>query len=245
MARDEYLFCNIAWMKYYKGIQYDDAPKLGGDNPEKHECCNFVDVDGMHYGYVQVSGRLDRLGPPSSRTDDQVDGVTVVWTATDPKNGGTKVVGWYRNATVYREWQKLARGRSELHDRQRIDQYRIVAPANESRLIHHTKRVVPMPTRTGISEDKPEWGRGTSLVTYARDENGTLHAHFSHDAARILRLIRLGPTGSARPTADEVEDEIDHDQSSTDTERETLVIARRGQVSSGRAWNVFLAVAAC
>ncbi|MGH9919374.1 MAG: HNH endonuclease, partial [Nitrososphaerales archaeon] len=32
---------------------------------------------------------------------DRLDGVTVVWTATDPDQGGTKVVGWYRNATVF------------------------------------------------------------------------------------------------------------------------------------------------
>ena len=164
MAREEYLFCNVAWMKYYKGIQDDDVPVGGGDNQEKHECCNFVDVDRKHYGYVQISGRLNRLGPASTRDDDKVTGVTVVWTATDPDNGGTKVVGWYRNATVYREWQKLRRGQSALHDRQGIDHYRIVAPLSEARLIHHSRRVVPMPSRIGPSMDKPEWGRGQSNV---------------------------------------------------------------------------------
>lgn len=227
VARDEYLFCNVAWMKYYKGIQDDDEPIAGGNNPEKHECCNFVDVDGLHYGYVQVSGRLDRLGPPSSRTNDHVEGVTVVWTATDPDNGGSKVVGWYRNARVHRDWQKLKRGQSALHDRHGINHYRIVAPASEARLIHHSKRVVPMPSRRGPS--MPEWGRGQSNVCYMRDSSGQIDPNFHHDAARILRLIRLGPTGLNRPTADEVEDEIDHDQNLPDTERNALIKARRGQ----------------
>lgn len=67
----------------------------------------------MVYGYVQPPNagakadqgqiNIDRLGGAGA---DSVDGVLVVWTARRPK-GGTVVVGWYKDATVYRYYQKF------------------------------------------------------------------------------------------------------------------------------------------
>ena len=62
---------------------------------------NFV------YGYVQPSGKrinINRMGACSEV--DSIDDVLVVWTATKPY-GGSKIVGWYKSATVFRDYQKF------------------------------------------------------------------------------------------------------------------------------------------
>jgi len=41
----------------------------------------------------------------------------VVWAATDPEEGGHKVVGWYRYATLFRERQEFAEPPSRQHAR--------------------------------------------------------------------------------------------------------------------------------
>jgi hypothetical protein len=49
----------------------------------------------------------------------------VIWTATDPEEGGRKLVGWYRNATVFRERQHFARPPSRQHARDKLTSYRL------------------------------------------------------------------------------------------------------------------------
>ena len=60
-------------------------------------------------GYVRVGAaasghdgsiRIERLG--AGRSDDKIEGVTAVWCAQHPNGYGIVIVGWYRNATVYR-----------------------------------------------------------------------------------------------------------------------------------------------
>jgi 5-methylcytosine-specific restriction protein A len=103
------LFCNIGWMKYYDGIAGDSIQRGGSYNKDAvgHEACNFTPCNGKYYGYVQPTGRqiaVERLG--ANKSSDHADGVTVVWTA-GPDTGGTAIVGWYTNATVFRELQKI------------------------------------------------------------------------------------------------------------------------------------------
>ena len=106
------LFCHIAWMTKYKGTSTADEPVGGGSNLEKEERFNFKDFSGHMYGYVPSVSR----GQPPRRTigvrrlgvadgADHAVGVTVIWTATRP-SGGRFVVGWYKQATVYRILQK-------------------------------------------------------------------------------------------------------------------------------------------
>lgn len=59
------LFCNIAWMKYYRGITEDDKPENGGswvnETQTAHECFNFTlyDDDNFH-GYVTTKSNRGR-----------------------------------------------------------------------------------------------------------------------------------------------------------------------------------------
>lgn len=105
------LFANIGWMKRYRGHSKSDKIKGGGSyNPDdKHEAFNFQDVDGHCYGYVQPTKwseiRIERIDSSCLKSDDFLDDVLVVWTATNPIEGGTFIVGWYKHARIYRTFQ--------------------------------------------------------------------------------------------------------------------------------------------
>lgn len=105
------LFCNIGWMERYQGLGSGDRIRGGGtyvkEEGRGHEICNFSRYRNRVYGYVQPPAwqiNIERLGadPESNSIRD----VSVVWTAMRP-GGGTVIVGWYRNATVFRHYQKF------------------------------------------------------------------------------------------------------------------------------------------
>ncbi len=102
------LVCRIAWMDFYKGQESRLPHSTAGYVRQYnfgHEAYNFLDCDGRVYGYVEHRGRMsqERLGAP--RGADRHEGVTVVWSALRP-GGGVFVIGWYVNATVFRNRQK-------------------------------------------------------------------------------------------------------------------------------------------
>lgn len=102
------VFMHTAWMDRYEGEE-DQPPRGGGsfvsENGWGGELFNFRDEDGYVYGYVSSAGdsiNIDRLG--ADTTDDCIDDVYVIWTATHPE-GGVRIAGWYENATVHRSYQ--------------------------------------------------------------------------------------------------------------------------------------------
>ena len=105
------LFCNIARMDSYRGRTSVDVPHGAGKNTEKAEVHNFHPHGAHVYGYVAApdhSIRLEKLGA-DDRDQLAVGGVDVIWTAPSP-GGGRDVVGWYRDATVFRYLQEYERG---------------------------------------------------------------------------------------------------------------------------------------
>lgn len=170
------LFCNVGWMEYYNGIDGDFLKRGGSHNDHSigHEVCNFTKSGRMCYGYVQSTGRMriEKIG--AKKDAESVDGVTVVWTA-GPDAGGTAVVGWYENATVYRESQSIPNP-SSRHLKNGIDTFRISALAKNCRLLSLAERVVMIPR--GV-----KGGIGHSNVWYAdRPESAEL-------VAKVLRFI--------------------------------------------------------
>jgi hypothetical protein len=171
------IFCNIGWMERYQGLRHGDQIKGGGAYVWKegrgHEVCNFSPVGRYLYGYVQPRGdqiNIERLG--SKHSGDAVSGVTVVWTATRP-TGGTAIVGWYRNATVYRNYQKFGKI-PRVHAANRVDGFRIVAPRSEAVLL-------PVDARTFEIPRQIKGGMGQSNVWYAD----------APESASLLRRVRL------------------------------------------------------
>ena len=115
------IFCNIAYMKYYRGIiRGFDEPENGGkyvkENHDANEAYNFdivCDKNGTKHllGFVMSNSKygsisLEKIiGCVAMEEEDLADGVTIVWCAKSRRCGGTRVVGWYNNARVYRDQQ--------------------------------------------------------------------------------------------------------------------------------------------
>lgn len=148
------LFCNVGWMNHYNGIDGDSIERGGKYNQHStgHEVCNFSNNAGTLYGYVQPTGqiKIEKLG--AVKKEDSVSGVTVVWTA-GPKTGGTAVVGWYKDATVYREAQTIPKP-SQLQRKNRVSTYRIKAPADKAVLLPVEQRelMIPRAVKGGIGQ---------------------------------------------------------------------------------------------
>lgn len=106
------IFARIGWMKRYRGPQADDEKPIGGGsyNRDKlgHEAFNFLPCSGEMFGYFQPrisKGHeskiaLDRI--EAGFEGQELDNVLLIFVATDPALGKQRIIGWYRDATVYR-----------------------------------------------------------------------------------------------------------------------------------------------
>ncbi|POZ50052.1 HNH endonuclease [Methylovulum psychrotolerans] len=160
------LFCNVGWMNNYDGIDGDSIVRGGAYNQHSvgSEVCNFTNIDGTVYGYVQLKGeqiRIERLG--ASKNDNSIDGITVVWLASSDSSG-TVVIGWYKDATVYRYPQKI-KSPTKLQKNNRLKFYRIKAQTDKALLLPVEQRELTIPR--GV-----KGGIGRSHVWYAdKEEN--------------------------------------------------------------------------
>lgn len=103
------IFLNTAWMERYEGLSGNDKKIHGGGSyVEKYgyggEIFNFKKIEGKVYGYAQPGGlnNLRRLG--SGEDDHFIDNVLIIFTAAH-KDGGTYIVGWYKGATFFKDYQ--------------------------------------------------------------------------------------------------------------------------------------------
>lgn len=146
-------------MREYRGHyridgQEIDQPKRGGSyvdtHGEAHECCNFLEDNyGIVYGHVETwkgdeNGydaqiRIENLG--ADKNDTYIDGVNVIWIATH-QEGGRRVIGWYKNARVYRERQRHNKNKypTTQHERDKVGSYRITAKQEDIHLIIEDQR---------------------------------------------------------------------------------------------------------
>lgn len=163
-------------MEKYNGIKDDSLQKGGSynENAIGHEVCNFSDVDNNVYGYVRSAGqiKIERLG--ASKKDESISSITVFWTAS-PESGGTVVIGWYKNATVYREPQAFSKP-TKLQKNNGLKHYRIVASAKDATLLTVNKRTLLIPR--GV-----KGGIGQSNVWYAKLPESKKHV------VRVKKLL--------------------------------------------------------
>ena len=172
------LFCNIGWMDLYDGI-YGDSIRGGGSYNKKnvgHEVCNFSRARGHVYGYVRVPGEIGIKKLGAGEGAESISGVTVVWTALR-KDVGPVVVGWYRNATVYRELQPMPEN-AERHKKNGLMSYRITASFNDATLLPPSERNCKIPR----AKDE-KGGMGQSNIWYADSPKG------KETIANVNRLI--------------------------------------------------------
>jgi hypothetical protein len=185
-------------MDKYQGTYHGDKPERGGKHKVKYEVCNFSpDDEGILYGYVQPahgSHRIntDRLG--ADEDDQSIKKVTVVWTATR-REGGRVIVGWYNNATVFRDYQKFKKvPRAQKQDK--IDGYRIRGTEKNSKLLLINERTFKLPpTKTkGFMGQSPVWYADSSesksfikkVRKYIKEEGGW-PAHRSEPKSRGMQ----------------------------------------------------------
>lgn len=164
------LFCNIAWMKYYQGITDEDKPVGGGswvdENGECAEQWNFFDSEGYCYGYVATKSRndksnqlhIEKIEGISNKADEATD-VLVVWNAKEDRPDGKHyIVGWYKDATVFRNYAFDDAG-WPINVFAKTDDC-VLLPLNER------KRLVPRKGKGGY-----KFGMGQANVWFAEDEN--------------------------------------------------------------------------
>lgn len=187
------LFCNVGWMERYQGLLHGDTIRGGGAYVKKegrgHEICNFSPYKDVLYGYVQPPGSqidIERIGAKSD--DNSISGITVVWTATLP-SGGTAIVGWYKEATVFKDFQKFrtippSQSRNHINDG-----YWVKAPAQQA-------TVLPPDARFFVIPRRQKGFMGQSNVWYAdSSESAGL-------VRKVQELIKNGwriPAGSKKP----------------------------------------------
>lgn len=140
------VFVNVPWMKYYSGE---------GDEEVLVPACgyNFQHVNGFYYGYGEGLDEIpiERL-EGVDETADEVEDVTVVWTAHNRK-GENKVIGWYKKATIYRK----AKEELTLDSERTVFKYVMKAPAKEALLLPVELRLLDaQPMEEGVYFESDE-----------------------------------------------------------------------------------------
>ena len=174
------VFFNIGWMKYYQGIPADESDKIQGggafveENGFGYEIYNFRPDSGKLYGYVQpvTQGRdyakgqilIERLGAP---TDAQsIDGVTAVFVANSPHTDVRRIVGWYENATIFRQRQAPPDGSDRTFKGEEMGFYATTTYGNHFLLDQAIR------DHNGITVPTGKNGMGRSNVWYADSKQG-------------------------------------------------------------------------
>lgn len=187
---------HTAWMAKYDGDRASFSAggfKYALEHGYGHEMFNFREIDGAYYGYVPPTGNLHLEKHFNvSRDAEKLDGVTVVWTAPHPEQGGRAVVGVWNHATVYRVDQKptgkIARRREVgLKD---IAGYRCTANAKDCVLLNPDARPIFM--RPGQPRKGGTWP-GQQKVFYPKVGSSALRR-----LEAILTDIASTDTSSAK-----------------------------------------------
>lgn len=170
--KNKVIFCNITWMKDYDGNRAD-KPQNGGKYIKEYgnggEIRNFLPYNHYCYGYVMHYGQIhiEKYDDVFSN-QSEMRNTTVIWVARKP-NGRSVIVGWYRNATVYREPGIITDGNISLYDKDgsNVWQYDIKVKEEDAHLLPADKRNFVMPRAQIVGQGK---GMGRSNIWYAESE---------------------------------------------------------------------------
>lgn len=161
------IFLNTAWMKHYRGITSDDRPMHGGEyvneNESGSEILNFLPFNGDLYGYVQPPRgggsnprgviKIERLG--AGWLDDNISGILVVWVARSDALGSV-IVGWYKDATVYRAVQAPPASSNRLYEGDEIEYY-VKTKEKNGILLPVKERIFQIPRGRGWMGQANTW----------------------------------------------------------------------------------------
>lgn len=195
------LFCNISYMKYYKGICDKDKAYGGGafvaENGYGHEEFNFKpefidfkdkDIPSGDYclGFFETKSsngdkanelHIERIEGCHAGAEEVGDVLTIFCAPREFQNY-TTVVGWYKNSTVYRHYQDCVFPSQNEDEEDYVQYYNILAKAEDVTLLPasaRTRDLWNVPRRgTGAS-----YGLGRANVWFAegREEQPLLDAY--------------------------------------------------------------------
>lgn len=168
-----YLFAHVSWMPSYTGDAGEPVFSTHGwvvSGNDAHERWNFVPVGDTLYGYVPIRAKQDAPGEIHierfgvDKRDSFVDDITLIWFANDPENPKLAyVVGWYRNARVYRE--------AHFQDMDTLNarEFRIsCADGNQTLLSENARKFLIPHSRSKLGMELG-YGYGQSSLWYASD----------------------------------------------------------------------------
>jgi hypothetical protein len=160
------IFARVGWMHFYNGSVLGDERPIGGGSYNKkkigHEVYNFRDTDSQLYGYFQPvmsshSIALERIDP-DAEDEERLSRVLVIFVAPHPE-GKQVVVGWYRDAEVFRNQIAQSPGKPKGFG------HFCSAERHNCVLLPDENRRVEIPSGKG--------GFGQSNVCYALNADGT------------------------------------------------------------------------
>lgn len=201
------LFAHISWMPEYAGKSTETIFSTHGwvvEHNEAGERSNFKAVNGQAYGYVPVvqkpNGgdpgeiRIDRLG--TQKSDDFVDGVTVIWFANKPiESKKAYVVGWYRNARVFRK----SRSGGPYG-------YRISCKYGDATLVPEKQRIVRIPHKRSVEGRELGFGYGQSSIWYADDATDEFIQSIFDYIESFEKLVANGYVSEVTQIGDAIDD---------------------------------------
>ncbi|WP_315136731.1 protein NO VEIN domain-containing protein [Achromobacter marplatensis] len=149
------IVCNVGWMTRYQGLTGQPDNIVGGGkwvvrNKRGHESCNFLPTpSGEVFGHFETSkAKIDRavniknLGAAIGA--DRIDNADVVWVATNPNGEGRRVIGYYRDATVYRQRQRHGQFPTNQHKHDEVGSYVVSAKAANVRCLALEERAISL-----------------------------------------------------------------------------------------------------
>lgn len=166
------IFFNIGWMKSYCG---EDniwgnfkflAQQKEEDNKLAHEKWNFFPYNGICYGYVPLKWQHNDTPPKmniqrvNKSATDKLEDVTVVFISKNPLDNITYIIGWYRHATLYRQFQKRPR-QKEVSEKNIY--YAASAQAEDIVCLSENERNFEVPTAQKMGKHK---GYGETPIWY-------------------------------------------------------------------------------
>jgi hypothetical protein len=193
------IFLRIGWMTRYKGLGASDSIVGGGGYVTQmgfgHEIFNFQPHKGAMYGYAQPSragkswkdkpqididtqGTIEIKKLGAAEGGECAEGVLAIWFAKEPDRS-PYIVGWYKNAKVYRKWQAPPSASGRVHNGKKLG-YFVTCRERDATLLPIDKRIFRLPP-------KEEGGPGQCNVWYANQPE-------KHHAFRrgVLNYIATG-----------------------------------------------------
>ncbi|MDO5156478.1 MAG: hypothetical protein Q4D51_10990 [Eubacteriales bacterium] len=194
------VFFNIAWMKEYTGnVDGTDTPKFGGDyvqktgdghekynftpvsfqNKEEYYCLGFYETKSYNGNTVNQMHIENINGCKLCNKEDYVEDVLVVYCAKHPAHKYTTVVGWYKHATVFRNYKEAWFSEDE------VQYYNAVAKASDCVLLPVSVRSKKLQWQVPRKANGWKFGFGRANVWYASELDDNLDVYID----RLVRQI--------------------------------------------------------